>query len=264
MGPLLSSVALLALVAGTGPGPQQAGVQPSALQQDINQQEARHEYRAGDQLMAREAFEQAAARFRRATELDPDYVLAYYSLGQALMKLHRYPEAVDAYTAAQDTLVRQSHEGQKAQAGIDKQRQDEIHELEDSLQKARSGKLKGYGGQSMSIETGIEDRIRLLQEAEHKGAGSEVTIPAELSLALGSAYFRQGELEAAEESFRAAIRRRGNLGAAHNNLAVICMMTGRLEEARSEIRAAEEAGFYVSGQFKADLEQKERAARLEP
>ena len=251
---ILAVVALLAL--GTGP-------QDSALQRDINQQEARHEYRAGDQLMAREAFEQAAERFRKATELDADYVLAYYSLGQALMKLHRYPEAVTAYTTARDTLIRQSHEGQKAQAGYDKQRRDEIQELEDSLQKVRAGKLKGYGGESMSVETGIEDRIRLLREAEHKGAGSEITVPAELSLALGSAYFRQGELASAEESFRAAIRRRGNLGAAHNNLAVICMMTGRLEEARTEIRAAEEAGFYVSGQFKADLEEKERAARLD-
>ena len=38
--------------------------------------------------------------------------------------------------------------------------------------------------------------------------------------------------------------------AAHNNLAVVCMMTGRLDEARKEITAAEEAGFMVAQRFK--------------
>lgn len=264
MGPFLTSVALLALLAGAQTAPQ-SRPQASPMVQDMNREEARHHYRAGDQLMAEEAFERAAGRFRKATELDPDYVLAYYSLGQALMKLRRYSEAVTAYTGAQETLERQSHVDQKMKAGLERRRRDEIHALEDSLQKVQAGKAgKMYGASALSLEVGIEDRLKLLRDAEQRDAGSGVTIPAELSLALGSAYFRLEQLEPAEESFRAAIRRRGNLGAAHNNLAVICMMTGRIEEARKEIRAAEQAGFHVSGRFKADLEEKERAARVAP
>ena len=260
MEPVLASVAVLSLVAGPQAAPR-TRPEASPLTQEINREEARHHYRAGDRLMAEEAFERAAARFRSATQLDPDYVLAYYSLGQALMKLDRYDEALSAYTEARDTLRRQSHVDQRMQVRLDQQRRDEIHELEETLQKVRSGKVKGTGGATMSMELGIEERIRMLQEAELRGAGSEVTVPAELHLALGSAYFRLGQLEPAEESYRAAIRRRGNLGAAHNNLAVICLMTGRLEEARREIRAAEEAGFFVSVRFKSDLEEREREAR---
>ena len=40
---------------------------------------------------------------------------------------------------------------------------------------------------------------------------------------------------------------------AHNNLAVVLMLTGRLEEAEREMKTAEKAGFRVSPQFKEDL-----------
>jgi Flp pilus assembly protein TadD len=83
-----------------------------------------------------------------------------------------------------------------------------------------------------------------------------VRIPAELSLALGSAHFRRGEREPAEESYRAALRTNNGLGAAHNNLAFICMITGRLDEARKHLRQAEEAGFRVDPGFKKDLSEK--------
>jgi tetratricopeptide (TPR) repeat protein len=103
------------------------------------------------------------------------------------------------------------------------------------------------------LELPIEERLRTLRSAEQRGAENVVRIPAELSLALGSAHFRLGRLEAAEKNYRAAIKARPGLGAAHNNLAVVCMMTDRLEEAKREVRAAEDTGFIVSSLFKADL-----------
>ena len=50
------------------------------------------------------------------------------------------------------------------------------------------------------------------------------------------------------------------MGEAHNNLAVICMMAGRLEEAESGIKAAEETGFTVSPRLKDDLKRAMAAA----
>ena len=41
--------------------------------------------------------EEAAACFRRALELKPDYSAAHRELGKALEKLGRVPEAVEAY-----------------------------------------------------------------------------------------------------------------------------------------------------------------------
>jgi hypothetical protein len=44
------------------------------------------------------------------------------------------------------------------------------------------------------------------------------------------------------------------MGEAHNNLAVVCMLTGKLDEAQIEMKAAEASGFRVNPRFKEDLE----------
>jgi Flp pilus assembly protein TadD len=78
-------------------------------------------------------------------------------------------------------------------------------------------------------------------------------------LSLGSAHFRNGEPDAAEAEWKAAIEVNPKLGEAHNNLAVIYMTTGRLKEAEAEVKAAEKTGFRVNPQFKDDLKQRAAA-----
>ena len=78
--------------------------------------------------------------------------------------------------------------------------------------------------------------------------------PAWISLALGSAYFRNGAMADAEREYREALKADAKIGEAHNNLAVVCLLTGRYEEAGMEINAAEGAGFKVNPQLKRDLE----------
>jgi len=213
--------------------------------------EAREQYDAGEQRMRNEDFEEAVVRFRAAIRLDPGFVLARYSLGQALMALKRYAEAVDAYEACKQAIQVERSLDQRARDEIDRQRRDEIRELEDSLQRLRAGKIKGA---SPGSDVALEQRIRLLEQADLKGAEQQVRVPAELSLSLGSAHFRLGKLEPAEVEYRAAIASDKGLGAAHNNLAVIYMLTGRFDEARAAIKRAEQAGFAVSPQFKQELE----------
>jgi Flp pilus assembly protein TadD len=89
-----------------------------------------------------------------------------------------------------------------------------------------------------------------------RGDHGAIRIPAELSLGLGSAHFRIGQWGPAEQNYRAALAVDGKMGAAHNNLAVIYMLRGRLHEAERELKAAEKAGFLVSSQFKQDLKQR--------
>ena len=233
----------------------------SPMVTQIAREEARKHHQRGVSLMSEEAFEAAVKEFRTAVRLDPDFALAHYGLGQAFMTLMRYPEALAAFSDAREILTRQSHTDQKGRAALQMQRDDEVHQLEESLQRVQSGKVKDAGESTLYLEVGIQDRLRFLRESEHRGLESEARVPAELSLALGSAHFRLGQLESAEDNYRAAIRAKGSLGAAHNNLAVIYMMTGRLDEARREITAAEEAGFTVSPLFKEDL--RTRAARAE-
>jgi len=58
----------------------------------------------------------------------------------------------------------------------------------------------------------------------------------------------------AEREYRAAIAVDPKLGEAHNNLAVVCMLTGRFADAEQEIKAAEKSGFRVNPQLKEDLQ----------
>ena len=84
--------------------------------------------------------------------------------------------------------------------------------------------------------------------------GGPEPVPAWLSLALGSAYFRS-DAPCRTPSGSTARRSRSipKLGEAHNNLAVVYLLTGRYAEADAEITAAEKAGFRVNPQLKEDV-----------
>ena len=229
----------------------------SSAQELLTQQareESRRHYKAGEEYMLSEAFEQAEREFKKAAELDPQFVLAFYSLGQARMALKQYPGAVEAYTAGRDAIVREGSLDRRAKAEVDRQRREEIRGLEESLARWRTAVVRGGGTEGAQVA--LEQRLSVLKDQQMRGNEGAVRIPAELSLGLGSAYFRLGQHQQAEENYRAALAVNGKLGAAHNNLAVICMLTGRFDEAEREIKAAEKAGFTVSSQFKQDLKQR--------
>ena len=86
-------------------------------------------------------------------------------------------------------------------------------------------------------------------------------VPAEVHLALGSALMRQNKLSEAEAEHVAAVKADKKLGAAHNNLAVIYMLTGRFEEARHAVKQAEKTGFPVPKALKDDIKKREAAAK---
>src|SRR5207249_701082 len=102
----------------------------------------------------------------------------------------------------------------------------------------------------------LDTQIKQLQYQRHRGAERPEGTPAWISLALGSAYFRTSAMPDAEREYREALKAEPNLGEAHNNLAVVCMLTGRYDEAEQEVAAAEKAGFRVNPQFKQDLKAK--------
>jgi len=234
-----------------------SAVAAAGLAQDLTEQQrkdsARRHYRAGEEYMLSEAFEKAEAEFKAATEQDPSLALAFYGLGQARMALKKYPGAVEAYTACKDLFLREASMDRRSKAEMDRQRRDEIHELEESLARVRGGQIKGS---TPAQQTSLEQRISVLKDLQGRADNPAQQIPAEVSLGLGSAYFRMNQMEPAEQNFRAAVGTNPKLGAAHNNLAVICMLSGRLEEADREIKAAEKAGFAVSPRFKDDLKQR--------
>jgi tetratricopeptide (TPR) repeat protein len=234
--------------------------------QDVKGQQAAEHHRRGQELMRAERYEQAAEQFQKAIALDPLLFMAHYSLGQSYMALKRYVEAVLAYQGAEEALVRMSGLDTAAQEERDRQNRDEIQELkslvlvlgkEAARQDSRGG---GGGGAVDSRIVQIEERIRMLENMRLKG--QEATrVPAELHLALGSAYFRQSKMTEAEQAYVKAVKSNARLGAAHNNLAVIYMLSGRFKEANDSLGAAEKAGFRVDPRLKADLKARQTAAK---
>ena len=221
--------------------------------------EAEGAYRRGEELMRSESFAEAAVHFRTAIKLDPLMSIAHYSLGQSQMALKQYPQAVEAYQGCRESFQRIAMLSADDQNALEKSRENEIRELKDSLQRVQAGQVKGN---TLALEVGIQERLRVLEGARMKGHERRVGVPAEVMLALGSAYFRNGQLAEAEPAYAEAVQTDPRLGAAHNNLGVIYMMTGRFPEASAALKRAEKSGFQVSAALKSDLEQRTRAAGI--
>jgi tetratricopeptide (TPR) repeat protein len=228
-----------------------AGAWPLAAQtvDEISRRQAIEHYRTGQELLTAERYEQAATEFTAAIGLDPMLALAHYGLGQAHMGLKRYASAVQAFTGAKDAYARMSTLRQSDMMAAERRLDDEMRELRDSLARVRSGQIRNVGP---ALEQQLERRLEEL-ETMRKGRTDTFQSPAEVTLALGSAYYRNNQPQEAEREWRAAVAANPRLGEAHNNLAVIYMMTGRKKEAEDAVRAAERARFRVHPQLKADI-----------
>lgn len=224
---------------------------PQALEREKHA-EAEARYRAGEEQMRAESFEAATVEFKAAVALDPSFVLAHYSLGQAYMALKRYPDAAQAYERCRDVLQHENGLDERARAALRRQREDEITELRRSMQRLGSGQIKGVDAEQETIK--LEERVRLLENANQSGREERFQVPAEISLALGSAYLRGGQHPEAEQAYLDATKADPKMGAAWNNLAVVYLQTGRLDEARKALGRARKSGFAVNPRLEHDVE----------
>jgi len=205
-------------------------------------------YKKGVSLMWVESWEEAAEEFKAAMELDPLMAMAHYNLGQCRMNQKRFIEAVAAYKRCQEAFDSLSTLSQKDRDVRERARRDEIQDLKSDL--TRLSILKNSNLEQRTVR--IEERIRFLESLQFKDGG-HIQAPGEVFLALGSAYFRQSRLEDAEREYAEAVRLKPQLGPAHNNMAVIYLMTGRLGEAEAALKRAEKNGFRVNPRLKEDV-----------
>ncbi len=232
---------------------------PAAAQIDPVRERARVQWKIGWENMKAESFEAAAKSFQNAIDIDPKYEDAYYGLGRADMAMKKFVEAVAAYSKARD-LYRADAGRQFANASeMRRARENKILDIDENIRLLRSGP------QTMQTNDQVrqfEDRKRELQEAIQRGNNVSIetnSVPAWISLALGSAYFRTGNMADAEREYKAAIEADGKTGEAHSNLAVVYLQTGRIEEAEKSVKAAEKAGFKVHPMLKQDIAAKKKS-----
>ena len=207
--------------------------------------EALKHLRLGQDALRFEQFDRAETEFQAAIRFEPSLEMAHYGLGQVYMATKRYPASVRAYLGCREAFIvsnRQRALGDlRAQMALD----DQISAIEAQETAVAVG---GGSGQKFELDRTIAD-LRALQRRSTSTSG----IPAWISIALGSAYFRSGAIADAEREYRAALEADPKLGEAHNNLAVVCLQTGRYAEAQAEVTAAEKGGFRVNPQLKADI-----------
>ena len=215
--------------------------------------EAIKHYRAGKDALAHEKWAEAEGEFRLATKLDPLLVAAHHGLGQTMMATKRYPEAVDAFVAAREAFKREQAAAAGDEMAVQRRLDDQIKALQDDVNTARGSVSGSNASRIQSAISRNEDQIKTLQSMRKRGGAEPQPTPHWLSFALGSAYFRGGDLAKAEQEYRAALEQKPDLGEGHLNLAVVCMLTGRLDEAEKEVALAEKAGVKVPQGLKDDI-----------
>jgi tetratricopeptide (TPR) repeat protein len=237
--------------------------------------EAQRRYTAGTASALAEQWAEALGAFEEASRLDPQSVLANFARGQALTALSRYPEAVEAYLDGEGAFRCAAALSGAEKAESRKRLTRQIATLRDELRSVESTRLvegramsKGSPGtwaplpsESLSRVHEMEQNLHALERWLKSDSGEP---PAALSLALGNAEFHAGSLPEAEEAFRAALRAEPRSGDAHNNLAVVLMLTGRADEAARELTLAEKAGVPRNPRLQEEIRKRQLEAKRAP
>ena len=218
------------------------------------QHAASQHFKRGIESLVGEKYDVAETEFKAAVVIDPLYDAAFYGLGQVYMATKRYPDALKAYLESREAFKKATAEEALAGTESDRRLRDQIQALKDN--ERNMTRLMG-GGQNPGAQQSIDqvrEQIQQLESRKSRRAGaSPPPVPAGLSMAIGSAYFRLNDLASAEREYRAAVDVNPNFGEAHSNLAVVYFVTGRLPQAEAEIQAAEKGGFRVNPKLKNDI-----------
>jgi Flp pilus assembly protein TadD len=221
--------------------------------------EALKHLRLGQENLRTEKWDKAQTEFKEAIRLDPLLELAHYGLGQAHMGLKQFDRAVAAYIACRDVFHAQAGRAASSQMENEQRIVEQIQQLQDQKTQLQAKNFTGSSSLAAGALNRIDMMITELQSRRNQTADAAPRTPTWISIALGSAYFRSGAMADAEREYREAVAVDPKLGEAHNNLAVVYMLTQRFADADAEIKAAEKSGFRVNPQLKEDL--KKAAAR---
>ena len=262
MARVFAGVLLVALVSATaGPLHAERTRKPAAkVARTPEQRQALDHLREGQRLMRAESFDAAAREFGLAVHLDPLLVMAHYGRGQAQMALKDFPAAVQAYLGCREAWAKIRAADADDRLAFAESRDDEIRELRDTARDVEATLRtippnSAAGAALLRRLQRLQNQIDALEQLRGvEVEGGAVGTPASLSLALGSAYFRDGRLADAEREYKAAVAARSSFGEAHSNLAVLYLQTGRPAEAMEEVRRAAKAGFRVHPDLRKTIE----------
>jgi len=218
---------------------------PALAQSPGDRNKARAQNRLGWDYMKGEQFEDAVQAFQEAVETDPTFEMPWYGLGRAHLAMKQFVAATSALARCRDLYVAQAGRQFTNQQDAQRYRQDRITEIDEMIRRLESGP------QTLQVQDQlrqVKEQRRQIQEYITRGSTMtiESSVPAWVSLSLGSAYFRSGKLQDAEREFKAAIDADRRSGEALSNLAVVYLETERYTQALESIDAAKKTGFKVN------------------
>ena len=230
---------------------------PAAQSSQEIRNRARTQNKLGWDYMKGEKFEEAAKTFQQAVETDPTFEMPWYGLGRAHMALKQYVSAISALTRCRDLYTAQIGRQFSNQQDAQRYRNDRVLELDEMIRQVQTGPQTRQTQEQLRE---YQDMKRRLQEviARDNTFTIDAPVPAWVSLSLGSAYFRSGKMADAEREYKAAIKANRTAGEAHNNLAVVYLETGRIDEAYASLQSAKKAGFNVNPQLEKAIVDKRR------
>lgn len=241
--PLVVAISLLLTVGALGQG---GGAR----------ERARGPYKVGLENMKAEAWNEAVKSFKTALDIDPSFEMAFYMLGRAHMAQKKFADAAAAYERCRALYQQQSGRQYANAQERQRSRDTQLREIDDVIRNYQAGTQTAS---AMDAIRQLQNRRREIEEAMSRGNSTmtlDLTVPAYVSLALGSAYFRMGSLAGAEKEYKAAIAADPKAGEAHSNLAVVYFETGRYTDAERSVTAAEKTGFKVHPQLKQEIKEK--------
>jgi len=217
-------------------------------QTPADRERARIQNRLGWDDMKSEQWEKAAAAFQNAINIDPLFEIPHYGLGRARMALKNFAGAVEAYVRCRDLYLAQAGKVFTTAQEAQRYRRDRLTEVDEQIRQVQSGP---QNAQAADLMRQLNNLRRDIQESLQRGSNMSIesSVPAYVSLALGSAYFRSNQLVDAEREYKAAIAVDPRAGEAHNNLAVVYFETNRMAEAEASLKDAKKVGFKVNPQL---------------
>jgi tetratricopeptide (TPR) repeat protein len=241
----LLCLALFAVTSLSGPS-------PDTPQSPADRSRATTHYQNGWRDYRSEAFDDAVKEFRAAIEKDPSYEMAYYGLGRTYIVLKRYVEAIEALKQARSQFLASVSDRFNNQQAVRQRWQDQLRELDELIRLSQQGpQTTQTRNQARQLQE-QQQRIRQNMDREN-GVALDTTVPAFISLSLGSAYFRAERFPDAEREYKATLDADPKSGEAWNNLAVIYLLTGRLQEAGRAVESAEKLGYPVNQGLKDEI-----------
>jgi Flp pilus assembly protein TadD len=213
-------------------------------------------FKSGMTALAAEQYEKAEAEFQNAVLIDPLFDAAFYGLGQVYMATKRYDQAVRAYVSSREAFNASLAADKFDAEAADRRIRDQLQASKDYGRQLQRMSQTQSPTLTAAIERNREEQRQLESRLGRSKGAAPLPVPAGLSMALGSAYYRVGDLENAEREYLEAVKTDPTFGEAHNNLAVLYMLSGRIDQAEREVDLAEKAGFKENPRLKDDLKKR--------